>query len=230
MSRNPMASAISLVSFAALLGAIACSAVEPSGTGGDGGAADSTAAGSSSGSGTGSSSSGAGRSSSGGSRSNSSSSSSGSGAGCGVACTLGSDCTACGAPQAGFVTWCCTNSMCYGWSTVACPMGGSSSGGSGGDAAQAGGDSPCGFATCPGGTYCCDRTCGLCAPLGALCVQQCDGGINDASTVGCTAQSGNDTKCTNATLPHYYLCARVTPPTACVVVAITSANIAACCP
>jgi hypothetical protein len=110
----------------------------------------------------------------------------------------------------------------------------SSSGGSGsrGDAGtDGGGSSACGSATCPAGEYCCDRGCGLCARLGARCVQQCDGGINDASAVGCVTQSANDTSCTDALLPHYYVCARVNPPSECAIVGVTTAaNVGACCP
>jgi hypothetical protein len=140
-----------------------------SGAGSSSSSSSSSGAGSSSSSGAGSSSSsGAGSSSSSGA--GSSSSSSGAGGGCPVACSVASDCNACGAPQAGFGIWCCTSPTCYGWSSLPCPPTGSSSS-SGGGTADAGGSSsgggiiPCGAT----GQICCAGDAGAQCATGLRC-------------------------------------------------------------
>jgi hypothetical protein len=32
-------------------------------------------------------------------------------------------------------------------------------------------ETPCGDVTCPAGTYCCNASCGMCAPPGFACIQ-----------------------------------------------------------
>jgi hypothetical protein len=97
-------------------------------------------------------------------------------------------------------------------------------------AASDGGGTACGPRICPSGQFCCDPLCGLCASLGTLCVQECDGGIHDASLTGCKRVSGSDSQCTTAGLPHYYSCTLVNPPSECMIGALGDTFTDACCP
>jgi len=73
-------------------------------------------------------------------------------------------------------------------SSGAANAGGESAGGS-----NAGGISGigCGAVTCPAGQYCCNASCGVCAPMGAACIQiACVGSGGASSGVGsCSADA-----------------------------------------
>ncbi len=66
------------------------------------------------------------------------------------------------------------------------PMGGGSSSDTGGSSSGV----TCGTAVCPSGQYCCNASCGMCAPMGAACIQIACAGTGGAGGVGvCTANT-----------------------------------------
>jgi hypothetical protein len=207
MRRNEGAGVKWLIWSAGLMAAIACGASTPDTGPADGAASDSGGASGSSGSGGGNSgSSSGGTSSSGGGTSSSSGSTGSSGAGNSSGSSSGSS----GSSSSG-----------------------SSSGGDAGRDSAVGQDASetaCGATTCPSGRYCCNAACGLCAPLGVLCIQGCDGGINDASLTGCKAMSSNDAMCPSGGPPHFYTCTLVSPPSNCVILSSFGSGDTACCP
>jgi hypothetical protein len=100
------------------------------------------------------------------------------------------------------------------------------------------GSLPCGTKVCAPGQYCCNASCGLCAPIGAACIQiACvpaeDAGTKvDAGSYGCTADSAGDaTMCGGVKPPHYYRC--VFPyqePKGCQQLTVGNATDTFCCP
>ena len=112
--------------------------------------------------------------------------------------------------------------------------GGSGSGGAG--VADAGADAGlrCGNNFCTGLSYCCNPTCGVCAPQGALCAAQICGA--DASSLfdafGCVAipaldknNCGDDRR-----PPHFYSCVISELPAPCKVLNIGDVTNTYCCP
>jgi len=112
--------------------------------------------------------------------------------------------------------------------------GGSGRGGAGVTDAGADGPSvPCGTNSCTGGTYCCNPTCGVCAPRGALCTAQICGA--DASSgfdaFGCVAIPALDTgDCRGERPPHFYSCVMSELPAPCVVLNTGNVTNTYCCP
>src|SRR5215831_9883448 len=113
------------------------------------------------------------------------------------------------------------------------------SGGSGAGGApvvDAGADAPgvrCGNNFCTGGTYCCNSTCGTCAPRGALCPAQICG--SDASSsfdaFGCVAiPMLDDDDCGGRRPPHFYSCVLADLPPPCVVLNMGNVTDSFCCP
>ncbi len=118
---------------------------------------------------------------------------------------------------------------------------GSGGSGAGGAAVvDAGGDTPgipCGNNFCTGATRCCNPSCGICAPGGALCspvICGADGGPFDASfsfdALGCSAIPALDTNCGGARPAHYYACVLSTLPAPCTVLNIGNVTNSFCCP
>jgi hypothetical protein len=100
------------------------------------------------------------------------------------------------------------------------------------DAAQDG-NLECGPRTCAAGEYCCSASCGLCAPMGAMCVAiSClpDGGFGiDASA--CRAVPAADTlTCGGTSTPHAYVCVLATLPAPCVLRNVGNVADTYCCP
>jgi hypothetical protein len=112
----------------------------------------------------------------------------------------------------------------------------SGSGGSGGAPVDAGADAPgvrCGTNFCTGLSYCCNPTCGVCAPRGALCAAQICGA--DASSAfdafGCVAIPALDTAdCGGTRPPHFYSCVLAELSAPCVVLNIGNVTNTFCCP
>ena len=111
------------------------------------------------------------------------------------------------------------------------------SGGSGGAAgADAGADRQgvrCGTNFCTGTAYCCNSTCGVCAPRGALCAAQICGA--DASSgfdaFGCAAIPALDTAdCGGKRPPHFYSCVLSELPAPCTVLDTGDVTNTFCCP
>jgi hypothetical protein len=100
------------------------------------------------------------------------------------------------------------------------------------DAAQDG-NLECGTRTCGAGEYCCSASCGLCVPMGAMCIAiAClpDGGFGiDASA--CRAVPTADTlSCGGTFPPHAYLCVLDTLPAPCVLRNVGNVTDTYCCP
>jgi hypothetical protein len=101
---------------------------------------------------------------------------------------------------------------------------------------DAGADAPgirCGTNFCTGGTYCCNSTCGVCAPRGVLCTAQICGADARSSfdAFGCVAipaLDGND--CGGARPPHFYSCILSELPAPCTVLNIGDVTNTFCCP
>ncbi len=116
--------------------------------------------------------------------------------------------------------------------------GGSGAGGAG--VIDAGTDKPgvpCGSNVCTGATYCCNPSCGICAPGGSLCaplVCDADGGSTDTRSsfdaLGCAAIPALDSNCGGARPPHYYVCVLSTLAAPCTVVNIGNVTNTFCCP
>ena len=112
--------------------------------------------------------------------------------------------------------------------------GGSGIGGAG--VTDAGGDAPsvpCGTNSCTGGTYCCNPTCGVCAPRGALCAAQiCGADAKPAfDAFGCVAIPALDSAdCSLPRPPHLYSCIISVLPEPCTVLNIGDITNTFCCP
>ena len=89
----------------------------------------------------------------------------------------------------------------------------------------------CGKNVCSGTQYCCNQSCGLCAPIGSTCVAiACtDGGLSfDAGA--CIATPAQDSTCTASATPHYYRCILSELPPPCVIDSIGDVTNTYCCP
>jgi hypothetical protein len=91
----------------------------------------------------------------------------------------------------------------------------------------------CGPRTCATGEYCCSASCGLCVPMGAMCIAiAClpDGGFGiDAGA--CRAVPTADTlACGGTSQPHAYLCVLSTLPAPCVLRNVGNVTDTYCCP
>lgn len=95
---------------------------------------------------------------------------------------------------------------------------------------QKAGDSgiSCGTKVCEGGQYCCNASCSICAPKGAVCIQMvCN---QEGFGKGCTATPAQDARC-DGKPPHYVRC--VFPyeqASGCVQVLVGNATDGYCCP
>jgi len=112
-------------------------------------------------------------------------------------------------------------------------VGGSGSCGAGVvDASADGASIPCGNNVCTGTTYCCNASCGICAPRGALCTAQFCG--IDASAPfdarGCVAVPALDGNCVGARPPHFYSCQLADLPAPCIVLNVGNVTDTFCCP
>jgi hypothetical protein len=112
-----------------------------------------------------------------------------------------------------------------------------STGGAGGiadsgvvDASDEGGVA-CGKNRCGGGQYCCNPSCGVCAPMAAMCtaIVCLDA---DSGTYGCTAAPSLDaTDCIGGRPPRYYRClVPYKQPAGCVSMYVGNATDTYCCP
>jgi hypothetical protein len=114
--------------------------------------------------------------------------------------------------------------------------GGPGSGGSGGAAVDAGADAPgirCGSNFCTGSSYCCNPTCGVCAPRGALCTAQICGAdaLSSFDAFGCVAIPALDSvDCSLPRPPHLYSCIISVLPAPCTVLNIGDVTNTFCCP
>jgi len=114
--------------------------------------------------------------------------------------------------------------------------GATASGGAGGHAGAnggggAGGGIACGKNTCPASQYCCSESCGLCAPIGSLCVAiACtDAGVtSDAGA--CVADPAGDSLCTDSAKPNFHRCVLSTLPPPCVAQNLGNVTNNYCCP
>jgi len=113
----------------------------------------------------------------------------------------------------------------------------SSSGGAGGhggisSSGGAGGAISCGKNVCTGNEYCCNASCGICAPMGSACIDiACtDAGLTlDAGA--CIATPAQDSSCAGSSAtPHYYRCVLSTLPAPCVAQGIGNVTNTFCCP
>ena len=94
-----------------------------------------------------------------------------------------------------------------------------------------GGAIACGKNVCTGNQYCCNESCGLCAPLGSTCIAiACtDGGLTfDAGA--CIATPAQDSTCTASATPHFYRCILSTLASPCVAQSIGDVTNTFCCP
>jgi hypothetical protein len=99
------------------------------------------------------------------------------------------------------------------------------------DAGADGGEA-CGAITCGAREYCCNPSCGLCAPIGALCVSiGCgpdSGIIGDAAA--CTLDPTGDSLCGADGPMHFVRCILTTLPAPCVAHGIGDVTNTFCCP
>ena len=89
----------------------------------------------------------------------------------------------------------------------------------------------CGKNVCTGTQYCCNQSCGLCAPIGSTCVAiACtDGGLTfDAGA--CIATPAQDSTCTASATPHFYRCILSELAAPCVTQSIGDVTNTYCCP
>src|SRR5437660_1052525 len=73
------------------------------------------------------------------------------------------------------------------------------------------------------GNYCCNVSCGLCAPIGATCIQATctpDAAVIVGDGGACVAVPAQDTSCGGAKPPHFYACVVATLPPPCQVLTI----------
>jgi hypothetical protein len=107
-------------------------------------------------------------------------------------------------------------------------------GGAGGHGTDGGGGAgaiSCGKNVCTGNQYCCNQSCGLCAPIGSTCIAiACtDGGLTfDAGA--CIATPAQDSTCTASATPHFYRCILSTLASPCVTQSIGDVTNTYCCP
>ena len=90
----------------------------------------------------------------------------------------------------------------------------------------------CGSRVCAAGTYCCNPSCGICAPLGTACIQVLcppDAQLS-FDALSCVVDPGLDSTCVGARPPHAYRCILTQLPAPCVPIQIGNVTNIYCCP